>query len=198
VALWPRLKERLHSSALPLGHAIGRLGISANALTLIGAALNVLAAGIVAAGWMTLGGVAFLLASAFDALDGAVARATGSTSAFGAFLDSVMDRYSESAMFIGLLVVFTSRNQIDVAVGCSVALVGSLLVSYARARAEGLGVDCEVGLLQRPERVLLLSAGLLLGDVLLVPMIWVLAFVTNATVVQRIVHVWRRLRHPAI
>ena len=194
MATWPRLKERLHASALPVGRAIARLGVSANALTLIGLALNILAAGIVAAGGMTLGGAAFLLASAFDALDGAVARATGTASAFGAFLDSVMDRYSESAMFIGLLAVFASRQQLDVAVGCSVALVGSLLVSYARARAEGLGVDCEVGLLQRPERVVLLAAGLLLADVLLVPIIWLIAIVTNVTVVQRIVYVWRRLR----
>jgi CDP-diacylglycerol--glycerol-3-phosphate 3-phosphatidyltransferase len=153
-----------------------------------------MAAAIVGSGALVVGGFAFLLASAFDALDGAVARATNSASPFGAFLDSVMDRYSESALFIGLLALFTSRQQFDMAVVSSVALVGSLLVSYARARAEGLGVDCEVGILQRPERVVLLGAGLIFADALLVPVIWLLAVVTNATVVQRIIHVWRRLK----
>jgi CDP-diacylglycerol--glycerol-3-phosphate 3-phosphatidyltransferase len=191
---WPSLKERLHSGALPIGRAIGRLGISANALTVMGLVLNVIAAVIVGTGWTLAGGIMFLLASAFDTLDGAVARATNTASSFGAFFDSVIDRYSESAMFIGLLALFASRQQFDIAVICAVALIGSLMVSYARARAEGLGVDCEVGILQRTERVVVLGVALVFADLLLVPVIWLLAIVTNATVVQRIIHVWRKLR----
>jgi CDP-diacylglycerol--glycerol-3-phosphate 3-phosphatidyltransferase len=124
-------------------------------------------------------------------LDGAVARATGTASRFGAFLDSVIDRYDEALMFIALVVVFSVRQDHGLVTASTAALIGSLLVSYARARAEGLGLDCEIGLLQRPERVLLLTAGLLAAPILLAPVIWVLAVVTNITVVQRILHVRR-------
>jgi CDP-diacylglycerol--glycerol-3-phosphate 3-phosphatidyltransferase len=152
------------------------------------------AAALVAAGWLTVGGLAFLLASAFDMLDGAVARATGTTSRFGAFLDSVVDRYDEALMFVALLVTFSLRSDVLLVLGAAVALTGSLLVSYARARAEGLGLDCEIGWLQRPERVVLMGAGLIAAPWLLAPVVWVLAVVTNITVVQRVLFVRRLLR----
>jgi len=187
------VKSRVRTGAEPVGHAIASTGISANALTLAGLVLNIIAAGIVGAGWLTAGGVAFLVASAFDTLDGAVARASGTASPFGAFLDSLTDRYAEAVMFVPLLLFFGSHEQPWLVVACAAALVGSLLVSYARARAEGLGVDCEVGLLQRPERVILLAAGLLVPDYLLAPAIVILAVITNVTVVQRALHVRRLL-----
>ncbi|MPZ14726.1 MAG: CDP-alcohol phosphatidyltransferase family protein [Chloroflexi bacterium] len=178
---------------MTVGRFVGATGISANALTLLGLALNAAAATVVASGWFAAGGAIFLLASAFDMLDGAVARASGTVSPFGAFLDSLIDRYDEALMFGALLIVF-SRDQQPVLVGATAAaLVGSLLVSYARARGEGLGVECEVGILQRPERVVLLGAGLILTDLLLAPIIWVLAIVTNVTVVQRAIYIRRRL-----
>jgi CDP-diacylglycerol--glycerol-3-phosphate 3-phosphatidyltransferase len=177
----------------PVGHALARLGLSANALTLIGLGLNVGAAAIVGAGWLTAGGIVFLVASAFDTLDGAVARASGTASSFGAFLDSLTDRYAEAVIFVPLLLVFASQQQPLLQVACTAALVGSLLVSYARARAEGLGVDCEIGLLQRPERVILLGAGLIVPDLLLTPVIIILAVGTNLTVLQRALHVRRLL-----
>jgi CDP-diacylglycerol--glycerol-3-phosphate 3-phosphatidyltransferase len=181
---------------LGLGVVVGATGLSPNSLTLIGLVLNGVAAGLVVAGavtaeWLAVGGIAFLLASSFDMLDGAVARATGTASRFGAFLDSVIDRYDEALMFIALVVVFSVRQDHGLVTASTAALIGSLLVSYARARAEGLGLDCEIGLLQRPERVLLLTAGLLAAPILLAPVIWVLAVVTNITVVQRILHVRR-------
>ena len=176
-----------------MGHALASLGISANALTLFGLGLNIGAAAIVGAGWLAPGGIVFLVASAFDTLDGAVARASGTASSFGAFLDSLTDRYAEAVIFVPLLLVFASRQQPLLLVACTAALVGSLLVSYARARAEGLGVDCEIGLLQRPERVILLGAALILPDLLLAPVIIILAVVTNLTVLQRALHVRRLL-----
>jgi CDP-diacylglycerol---glycerol-3-phosphate 3-phosphatidyltransferase len=187
------LKSRIRAGTQPMGRALASLGISANALTLLGLVLNIAAAGIVATGWLTAGGVGFLIASAFDTLDGAVARASGTTSAFGAFLDSLVDRYSEAVIFVPLLLLFAAQQQTWLVIACTAALVGSLLVSYARARAEGLGVDCEIGLLQRPERVILLGAGLIVPDLLLAPVIVILAVVTNLTVLQRALHVRRLL-----
>ncbi|MBM2810414.1 MAG: CDP-alcohol phosphatidyltransferase [Chloroflexi bacterium] len=188
------LKLTVRKQALVVGRFIGATGISPNALTLLGLLLNFVAAFIVVEGHAFVGGIAFLIASAFDMLDGAVARAMGTTSRFGAFLDSVVDRYAEAAMFAALLVA--SAAQPALVFGCTLALVGSLLVSYARARAEGLGVDCEVGWLQRPERVVILAVGLIavpFVPVLLTPIIWFLAVMTNLTVVQRVLHVRRLL-----
>jgi CDP-diacylglycerol--glycerol-3-phosphate 3-phosphatidyltransferase len=188
------LKAGIRARMETVGRVIGATGISPNGLTMLGLALNGIAGVIVAAGWFVPGGVALLIASAFDMLDGAVARATGKASRFGAFLDSVIDRYCEAVVLIGLIYVLGRSGDAVLATGTAAALVGSLLVSYARARAEGLGLDCEVGLLQRPERVILLALGLLAADVLLAPVIWVLAVVTNITVVQRILHVRGLLR----
>jgi CDP-diacylglycerol--glycerol-3-phosphate 3-phosphatidyltransferase len=194
VELAARLKTFVRARTEPLGLALSRLGITPNALTLIGLGLNVGAAALVAGGSLVAGGIAFLFASAFDTLDGAVARASGTASPFGAFLDSVADRYSEAVLFVPLLVLFAAQQQPWLVVACAAALIGSLLVSYARARAEGLGVDCEIGILQRPERVILLAAGLIVSDWLLAPVVVLLAVVTNITVVQRALHVRRLLQ----
>jgi CDP-diacylglycerol---glycerol-3-phosphate 3-phosphatidyltransferase len=188
------LKDGVRNRMEVVGRVLGKTGISPNGLTIIGLALNGGAAAIVANGWLVAGGIALLVASAFDMLDGAVARATGKVSRFGAFLDSVIDRYSEAVVLIGLMYLLDRSGDTWLVVGCAVALVGSLLVSYARARAEGLGLDCEIGVLQRPERVILLAIGLLAADLLLAPVIWILAVVTNLTVVQRILYVRGLLR----
>ncbi len=188
------LKAGIRSRMVIVGRVIGATGISPNGLTLLGLVLNIVAGGIVASGSLVVGGVALLIASAFDMLDGAVARATGKVSRFGAFLDSVIDRYCEAVVLIGLIVVLSRAGDTLLVVAAATALVGSLLVSYARARAEGLGLDCEVGVLQRPERVIILAVGLIAPDYLLAPVIWVLAVVTNITVVQRIMHVRGLLR----
>jgi CDP-diacylglycerol--glycerol-3-phosphate 3-phosphatidyltransferase len=177
-----------------VGRVLGATGISPNGLTMLGLVLNGIAAGIVAAGWLVPGGVALLFASAFDMLDGAVARATGKVTRFGAFLDSVIDRYCEAVVLVSLIYLVGQTGDTVLVVGAAIALVGSLLVSYARARAEGIGLDCEVGILQRPERVILLAFGLIFAELLLAPVIWILAVVTNVTVVQRILHVRGLLR----
>jgi CDP-diacylglycerol--glycerol-3-phosphate 3-phosphatidyltransferase len=190
---WPRLKERWRAGVLPVGRALGRIGLTPNALTALGLVLNIAAGVILATGAYQWGGLAYLAASAFDSLDGAVARAMGQTSRFGAFFDSLADRYSESAVLLGLAWGLTLSGQWTLVAAVGATLVGSLMVSYARARAEGLGVDCEIGLLQRTERILVLGVGLLFAELLLAPVLLALAVATNVTVVQRVLHVRRAL-----
>jgi CDP-diacylglycerol---glycerol-3-phosphate 3-phosphatidyltransferase len=198
------MKRAIRANMAAVGRVVGATGISPNALTLIGLLLNCGAAAIVLTGSLFAGGVAFLVANAFDSLDGAVARATGKVSRFGAFLDSVIDRYDESVVLIALLVVLGQRGDMLLVGAAGVALVGSLLVSYTRARAEGLGLDCEVGLFQRTERVILLGLGLVFADLalplpfphpVLAIVIWTLAIVTNITAAQRVLHVYGLLRN---
>lgn len=190
---YARLKAGARNRTETIGRLIGATGLTPNMLTVFGLLLNCGAAALILAGSLVAGGIVFLLASAFDMLDGAVARATGSASAFGAFLDSTLDRYSEGVVFAALIAVFAARGEEGHALGAALALTGSLLVSYARARAEGLGLECEVGLLQRPERVVILGLGLLVPGLLLEAVVWFLAVVTNVTVLQRVLHVRRLL-----
>ncbi len=163
--------------------------ISPNVLTVVGLALNLGVAAVLGSGRLVLGGFLVLGAGAFDMLDGTLARLSGRTTRFGAFLDSTLDRYSEAIILLGLLVAYLSPPRTPEVLLIFVTLVGSYMISYARARAEGLGLDCEVGWLPRPERIFLLALGLIIGQVL--PMLIILAVLTNFTAAQRIVHVWR-------
>lgn len=186
---------RIRNSTLRLGEALARWGLTPNLLTAVGLLLNLLVAAVIASGSLRLGGVLLLVASGFDMLDGAVARATGTVTTFGGFLDSTIDRYSESVVYGGVLLYLLGTQ--DFRVGSLlvfVATAGSLLISYARARAEAAGFKASVGLLARPERVLILAIGLLTGYV--VPALWLLAVGTHLTVVTRMTHVWR-LSRPA-
>jgi CDP-diacylglycerol--glycerol-3-phosphate 3-phosphatidyltransferase len=171
------------------------IGISPNALTYSGFLLTVISALVLAGGLFRWGALVLLIASIFDMLDGALARATARSSVFGAFLDSTLDRYSESITFLALAFYYStipgSRTEL---VLIFVILIGSLMVSYTRARAEALNVECKAGMLQRPERVLLLIAGLLIGW--LQPVLWVMAILTNVSAVQRIYEVYTNTRQP--
>lgn len=187
------LKARWRRAILPIGFGLARTGLSPNALTLLGLLLNVGAGAVLATGAYQIGAIAFLVSSAFDALDGAVARAAGKATRFGAFLDSVADRYAESAVLTGLAWSLLRTGELVLLAPTVATLIGSLMVSYARARAEGLGVDCEIGLLQRTERILVLSVALLFADPLLGPALWLLAAATHVTVAQRVLHVRRLL-----
>lgn len=143
-----------------------------------------------------MGGLLVLFAGSFDTLDGALARATNRVTNFGKFFDSTMDRFSEAVIFLGIAVGFLRDSYVDTAEVAGVALsflvmIGSIMISYARARAEGLDLDCEVGWLQRPERILILGVGLLLPQSLLLLVLLVLAILTHVTVGQRIAHVRR-------
>jgi CDP-diacylglycerol--glycerol-3-phosphate 3-phosphatidyltransferase len=187
-----RLREWTQGIRAPIGRLVGNLGISPNALTVIGYLLSLLVAYVLATGRLQAGGVLVAVAALFDALDGTVARATGQTSTFGAFFDSVMDRFSEATVLFGLFLWYSQIGARTELALIYVTIVGSLMVSYARARAEGLGVQCKVGLLTRFERIALLVIGLTIQQVSL--MLWVMAVLTNFTALQRTYHVWRHTK----
>jgi CDP-diacylglycerol--glycerol-3-phosphate 3-phosphatidyltransferase len=176
----------------PIARVISRTGLTPNMLTLIGFVLNVGVAIVLAQGYIPLGGALLLLASLFDSLDGTLARLTGRKSLFGAFFDSTLDRYSEAVVYGGLLYHYMESGARTESLLIYAAIIGSLMVSYSRARAEGLGIDCKVGLATRVERVLILSAGLILSLVTLA--LWLVAIFANLTAVQRILHVRRAVR----
>ncbi len=176
----------------PLARLIARTGVSPNAVTVTGLALNAGVAWVLAQGHMRVGGLLVALAGLFDALDGTLARLTGQKSRFGAFLDSFVDRLCEAALYLGLLVFYTRRGARQEIVLIYATIVGSLLISYARARAEGLGLECKVGLLTRMERAAILALALLLDRMSIA--LWVLAVLTNFTALQRAYHVWRATR----
>ena len=133
----------------------------------------------------------------FDMLDGALARVTSRQSTFGAFLDSLLDRYSEATILLALIFVFTVRGATPQVLLVYAVAVGSILISYARARAEGLGVECKVGIAPRPERVLILGLGLLFNGFTALAALVVLAILTHVTAMQRLLHVWQQTRHRA-
>jgi CDP-diacylglycerol--glycerol-3-phosphate 3-phosphatidyltransferase len=173
----------------PVAGFFGRLGLSPNRLTILGCLLNIGVGVVVATGRLQLGGFLLIVASAFDAIDGTLARQMGQTTKFGAFLDSVLDRVSESAILLGIAWWYLSQPGHIEEILAYMAIVGSLLVSYTRARAEGIAIECKVGFLTRVERAIVLIVALILG---LVP--WGLGFLavgTLVTTVWRIVHVYR-------
>ncbi len=184
------LKERTNKALASPVRALARRGVSPNVLTVTGLLLNALVGLVLALGWGFWGGFLVIFAGLFDMLDGALARQSGRTTRFGALLDSVVDRFSEAAILIGLLWFYLSSQLFAEVLLLFAVLLGSLMVSYVRARAEGLGIDCEVGLVARPERVLLLALGLISSQMIVVLVL--LALLTHFTVVQRLWHVWQR------
>lgn len=171
--------------------------ITPNMLTLFGLAITAGGALLVALGNLLLGGVVLAFAGLFDILDGALARAAGKVYRYGAFLDSTVDRYSEVLVYLAILIYFLQRHDGLYPIIVFVALTGSFLVSYVRARAQSLGFSCDVGILARPERVVIIVAGLLLQPftpLALTIALWVLAIGTNFTAVQRIWVVWQQNR----
>lgn len=178
---------------LGVGRLFANLGVTPNMATMIGFGLNAIVAIVLASGYPRLAGVMLLIASAFDMVDGAIARSTGQTSSFGGFLDSTVDRYSEIVVYIGLVVwLNTTDNDHLGSLLVLISATGALMISYARARAEAIGLKASVGLVARPERVVLLAICLILN----LPMIalWILAVTTHVTAVWRMIHVWRVTR----
>ena len=174
----------------PLARGLSASRVSPNALTLIGL-LPAVGAGLAFAGGMVrLGGVLIAISGLFDLLDGLVARLGKMQTTFGALLDSTLDRFAEIAVFIGLAVLFRDTATLY---GVMLALGGSLVVSYVRARAEGLGSECEGGMLQRPERLIIILLGALMGIGFLKWAIWIVAVLGNATAIERLLRVRRRM-----
>lgn len=172
----------------PLGPIAKIISLNPNVLTLAGFLMTAVAAVFIPFN-LRAGGFLVLLGGFFDMLDGAVARANMKTTRFGAFLDSTLDRYSDAFLFLAIAWYFLERNNLSGSLFALGGLVGALLISYVRARAEGLGIECQVGLMERPERVVLLSAGCITGW--LFPVVLALFFFTHITVLQRIIHVYK-------
>jgi CDP-diacylglycerol--glycerol-3-phosphate 3-phosphatidyltransferase len=192
------IKRRSRQFAIGPALALGRIGFTPNALTIIGSILTASVGLLIAQGWFVAAGLCLWLFSATDTLDGALARATNRVTVFGAFLDSVCDRYAEAGVFLGMVWWYQTHNDTLGVVLAYVAVIGSLMVSYARARAEGVGLQAaEVGFFQRPERIITLGVGLLVASVLPVFLLIVLAALaalTTLTVIQRVLHVARHAR----
>ena len=187
-----RIGDAIRVYLLSVGRVLARTGLTPNQLTLIGLALNLVVAIVIALGAYRVGGVLLLLASGFDMLDGAVARSTNAMTKFGGFLDSTLDRYSEIVVYVGVL-IYLQRTDNHAQLGALLILAaasGALLISYARARAEAAGFTAEVGIAARSERVVLLAIALIFGWALWG--LWILAIATHITAVTRIVHVWRQ------
>lgn len=189
-------RERLR----PLILALDTMGMTPMSISVIGLLITALSGLIIAKGGLFFGALVFLIGSGFDMLDGDLARLQGTVSKRGAFIDSCFDRLGEAFLLAGLTWYFASLPFGEGRLALLLILltaVGSLTTSYVRARAEGVGETCFVGFLQRTERVILLTLGLLLGRWALVPILGFLAVATLATTVQRIVHVAAKLPGPA-
>lgn len=181
------LRGRLNGALTRVATLIARTGATPNTLTLLGF-LGMAAAGVLcASGSFFFAGLVVAASCVFDALDGALARATGAASPFGAFFDSFLDRYAEAAVYGGLVVYYATTGAISGVGAAFFAAIGSLMVSYARARAEGLGVECRAGLFARPERIAVIIIGLVTG--LAFPALVLLAVATNITAVRRLLAV---------
>lgn len=203
-------KDRGREIFRPIGRYLAARGVSPDHLTFLGLCLSLLAALLLGKGFFFAAGFVLLLAGLFDILDGDVARERGIVSQFGAFLDSTLDRVSEGALYIGLAYFYFTRSQTatvwmrgmfegsaewgdadgpTLGVLALATLILSFLVSYTRARAEGLGLECKVGVMERPERLLTLGAGALLGHRFMPGVLGVLFILTLVTVLQRVYHV---------
>ena len=174
----------------PISRLLARLGVQPNLLSMIGFFAALAAGAVVAAGYISYGGWLFLLSGPFDALDGALARTAGLESRFGAFLDSFIDRYSEAAVLFGIVCWSTFHDRHIIVLLSFLTMIGSFMVSYARARAEGLNISCRVGLFTRLERFIVLTVTLLTKQ-LLIGLV-VLALLSNFTALQRMFHVYRQ------
>ena len=190
--------HRLRSLLNPIVDGIARvfvnLGFSPSGLTVIGVLVACVAAALIARGMLAAGGVVVLVAGVFDMFDGAVARMTNRATKFGALFDSVMDRVSEAVVLLGLLWFYLDDGEQLGAVLVYVSIVGSTMVSYVRARAEGLGIECKGGLMQRPERVASLGVGIIVGqwwEPAVLVVLGVIAVLTVVTTVQRVVETAR-------
>jgi CDP-diacylglycerol--glycerol-3-phosphate 3-phosphatidyltransferase len=191
------LPHKVSSSVTdPLVAPLAAIGVTPNMISAFGFAGNVAAGALAAGGHFIAAGAVMLFFSALDLLDGALARKTGTVTRFGAVFDSVLDRLSEAAVLAGLLFHYTERggHTMEIAL-CYAAVVGSIMVSYVRARAEGLGLELREGIFTRAERVVLLGGALLLGfDIIVTVALWILAVLAHLTAVQRVFTVWQKVK----
>ena len=198
-----RVKESARGVLTPVVQLAIALHLTPNTITVIGLFITIVASALVAGGWLLIGAAVLTAGSLLDAVDGALARAQGGGTAFGSFLDSTLDRASEAILYAGIAAWFlgTLEQPLLPVLAVIVALAGSFLVSYARARAEAIGLEASVGLAPRTERLVLVIAGIGLAGLgftpILIGTLALIAALTAATVVQRIWHVWRLSQAPA-
>jgi CDP-diacylglycerol--glycerol-3-phosphate 3-phosphatidyltransferase len=166
--------------------------IHPNVLTFLGLVINIWAAWLFSRGSFQWAGLVVIGAGLFDMVDGRVARATKQVTLFGGFFDSVVDRYSDLALYMGLLVYYASINRFFYIVLTAIVMTGSVMISYTRARAENAIPKCKVGFLERPERVVLIIIGALFGR--MAQVLWVLAVLSNLTVVHRMIYTWQECK----
>lgn len=181
----------------PIVNLLARTPLTPNAVTWLGFCINIGAAVLVVTEHLFAAGFVVLIAGLFDMLDGALARVTNRVTRFGGILDSTLDRLSEAVVLLALLAVFAREQQVAESVLAGAALLGSLMVSYLRAKMERLGIECKVGLFTRPERVIILALGLLLSqfDYALVTALAVITFFSFFTAGQRLYYAWRQTRN---
>src|SRR5579863_7983943 len=163
-----------------------------NVLTFIGLLINIWAAVLFSYGRFLSAGLVVIGAGLFDMVDGRVARETNRVTRFGGFFDSVLDRYSDLALLVGLLIFYASINRFFYVVLTAIVMSGTVLTSYARARAENIIPKCKVGFLERPERIVLIIIGALFNR--MAQVLWVIAVLSNVTVIQRMVHTWQETK----
>ncbi len=186
---------------VPGASALHAVGFTPNSITVLGFAVSLAAAAVVGSGFLLVGGIVFLLGSVMDLMDGALARLTGKVTKFGALLDSVMDRLGEAALFLGMAIYGLRADLSDgrllfFITVLILALITSQTVSYLRARGESLGIDTRTGLMTRPERVVLLSLGLIIGLRALEVVLIIIAAVSFFTLLQRLFHIRKLLMEP--
>jgi len=182
-------KPRLHGLADPVARALLRAHVRPNQLTILGLGVSCLAAYAFSQQWLRLGALLLAVAGLFDFFDGALARLAGQETCFGAFLDSVVDRYSDLIVLLGILLLYHQTGDRVGGAATLATLLGTVMVSYTKARAQSIGVSCEIGLMERPERLIGLIAGAVFH--VLTPMMIVLAVLTNVTALQRIFYTRR-------
>ena len=174
---------------------VGALALSRvhpNVLTFIGLLINVWAAFLFGTGKFKAAGIVVICAGLFDMVDGRVARETNRVTRFGGFFDSVLDRYSDLGLLVGLLVFYASINRYFYVVLTAIVMTGTVMVSYTRARAENSIPKCKVGFLERPERVVLIIIGALFDR--MAPVLWVIAVLSNITVIHRMIYTWQEAK----
>ena len=162
-----------------------------NLFTLLGFFATLTASIFILKEFWFLAGLAIILSGLFDLFDGALARNSGKVTSFGGFLDSVLDRYSDLLLLLALLIYYLRKGDSDLVIVTSFVSIGTALIPYVRARAEAANIPCNVGIMERAERIILLSAGILLGW--MEPILWILAILTHFTVLHRIFYVWKKV-----
>ncbi len=187
-----RFKDRFSFLLTPLGERISETGVSPNQLTLLGMVLSIGAGVLIALGHLGWGALLVIVSGLCDALDGTIARNTQQVTRFGAFLDSTLDRYSDLALYLGIMTLAFTHQDLSLFLWTALAVTGAIMVSYTRARAECLIHQCQVGIMERPERIILLLIGLVFnwleGAMVLT------AILANITALHRIYHTHRQLK----